>query len=206
MLSIKNNVVNEIIVKKSKFITYLFRIDNEDDIKSYLDELRLIHSDATHVCYAYIIDSVKRFSDDGEPSGTAGMPILNVLESNNLDHILCCVVRYFGGVKLGANGLVRAYSKSSSLAIDECSIVNLVLGKLCSINFKYDDTKTIDNLLKDSIIIDKKYENMVSYIFKISNGNFINKCDELNKFGTLNELEYCYIEENLKWFFFLIFR
>ena len=83
------------------------------------------YKDATLHCYAYIIDNIKRFSDDNEPGGTAGMPILNVLENNDLNHILCIVVRYFGGIKLGANGLVRAYSGSCNEAIDCSSVVEL---------------------------------------------------------------------------------
>lgn len=194
MLSIKDNVVNEISIKKSKFITYIFRVDSIFDVNSYLSDLNNKYHDATHICYAYIIDGVKRFSDNGEPGGTAGMPILNVLENNNLDHILCCVVRYFGGIKLGTNGLVRAYSSSVSKAILNCSIVNLVSGKLCSIQFKYDDTKFIDSILKNSVIINKVYDTLVSYSFKISIDELDRKCNELNKLN-LNILDDCFIEE-----------
>ena len=197
MLSIKSNVVNEISIKKSRFITYLFRVDSINDIKDLLSNLSVTHSDSTHICYAYIVDNVKRFSDNGEPGGTAGMPILNVLESNNLDHILCCVVRYFGGIKLGANGLVRAYSSSTSLAISNSIIVDLVLGKLCSLEFNYDDTKMVDSLLKSSIITNKKYDDKVCYCFKISTNDFLMMKSDLSKFGNLNILDDCYIEKDL---------
>ena len=194
MLSIKSNVVNEIIIKKSKFITFLFRVDSNDDIRNYLDELSSKYRDATHICYAYILDNVKRFSDDGEPGGTAGMPILNVLENKGLNHILCCIVRYFGGTKLGANGLVRAYSSGCSDALNSADIVNLSPGKVCSIRFRYDDTKIIDNILRDCYIIDKKYENDVTYIFKISNDSLSSIVLNDYDFKTVED---CYIEKGL---------
>jgi uncharacterized YigZ family protein len=118
---------------------------------------------------AYITDSVKRFNDDGEPNGTAGIPILNVLENNNLNYVLCIVIRYFGGIKLGAGGLVRAYSKSASQCIKKAGINKLIYGKRISIIFSYDKVKLIDNILKDIKIDDKSFNQNVSYIFNISN-------------------------------------
>lgn len=194
MLSIKSNVVNEIIIKKSRFITFLFRVDNEADIKKYLDDLSNKYKDSTHICYAYILDNVKRFNDDGEPGGTAGMPILNVLENKNLNHILCCIVRYFGGIKLGANGLVRAYSNGCSDALDCSELVSLLPGKICSIKFKYDDTKIVDSILRDCFIIDKKYEDDVTYVFKIGTDSLSSIIS--NSFD-LKIIEDCYIEKGL---------
>ena len=194
MLSIKSNVVNEIIIKKSRFITFLFRVDNEADIKKYLDDLSNKYKDSTHICYAYILDNVKRFNDDGEPGGTAGMPILNVLENKGLNHVLCCIVRYFGGIKLGANGLVRAYSNGCSDALDCSELVSLLPGKICSIKFKYDDTKIIDGILRDCLIIEKKYENDVTYVFKICTDSLSSIIS--NSFD-LKIIEDCYIEKGL---------
>ncbi len=195
MLSISDNVVNEISIKKSRFITFLYRVDSITEINDYLSFLNQKYSDATHVCYAYILDNVKRFSDNGEPGGTAGMPILGVLENKSLNHVLCVVVRYFGGIKLGANGLVRAYSSSCSEAIMCSNIVNLSLGKLCIISFCYDNTKVIDNLLKNCFIIDKSYDSLVSYTFKISLDDLDYISDELLKYGNLSILEDCYINK-----------
>ena len=195
MLSISDNVVNEISIKKSRFITFLYRVDSITEINDYLSFLNQKYSDATHVCYAYILDNVKRFSDNGEPGGTAGMPILGVLENKNLNHVLCVVVRYFGGIKLGANGLVRAYSSSCSEAIMCSNIVNLSLGKLCIISFCYDNTKVIDNLLKNCFIIDKSYDSLVSYTFKISLDDFDYISDELLKYGNLSVFKDCYINK-----------
>ena len=196
MLSIKDNISNELSIKKSRFITYLYRVDTIDDIKSYLDKLNSKYKDATHICYAYVIDNIKRFSDDGEPQGTAGMPILNVLEGNNLNHVLCCVVRYFGGIKLGANGLVRAYSNCVKSTIECSSIINLVLGKICNIEFRYDDTKLIDNMLKNSVVVYKNYDKFVSYTFKIYNDELDNKINDFHKLGNFTILDDCFIERN----------
>ena len=190
MLSISSNISNEIVINKSRFITFLYRVDSLNDISKYIDDLSLRYKDSTHICYAYILDNIKRFSDDGEPGGTAGMPILNVLENKNLNHILCCVVRYFGGIKLGAGGLVRAYSNSSSKILDLANIIELIPGKLYSISFKYDDTKNIDKLLSDCNIINKEYNDYVTYLFK-SDFEFINT---LSKYD-VKIIEDCYIEK-----------
>ena len=107
MNSVKNNE-HTIIIKNSRFICYIYKVDNIDEINKTLSETRVKYYDATHCCYAYILDNIKKESDDGEPSGTAGIPMLQVLEKNNLNHVLCIVVRYFGKIKLGAGGLVRA--------------------------------------------------------------------------------------------------
>ncbi len=107
----------EIEVKKSRFVAYAFELKNVDEVKANLEFLRKQHKKASHVCYAYVcnINGVsEKCSDDGEPSGTAGYPILNVIKKKNLSNILVAVVRYFGGIKLGAGGLTRAYTKAAS--------------------------------------------------------------------------------------------
>ena len=196
MLSIKNNIVNEFVIKKSRFITFLFRVDDIDSVNVYLNDLNNKYKDATHICYAYIIDNVKRFSDNGEPGGTAGMPILGVLESKKIDHILCCVVRYFGGIKLGANGLVRAYSSSCSEAISNSCIVSLISGNICTISFNYDDTKIIDSLLSKALIINRDYNDKVVYTFKIDFDSLSSIKNELLKYD-LNIIDNCYIEKDI---------
>lgn len=163
MKTIKKNVTNEIIINKSKFITKLIKINNEEEIKNKLDLLKKEYKDATHYCYAYITGNIKRFNDDGEPGGTAGMPILNVLENNDLTNILCVVIRYFGGIKLGAGGLVRAYTKSVTESLNNVEIVNLTNGVSFKIEFTYDNVKKIDNILKDSKITYKEYDNNIVY-------------------------------------------
>lgn len=190
MLSIKNSVSSELVINKSKFITFLFRVDNMDDINNCIADLRCKYKDSTHICFAYILDSVKRFNDDGEPGGTAGMPILGVLESKNLNHVLCCVVRYFGGIKLGAGGLVRAYSNSCSHVLELAEFIELCPGKLLSISFKYDDTKNIDKLLSNCCIVKKNYDNVVSYLFKAD----VDLIDSLSDYD-LEIIDDCYIEK-----------
>ncbi len=101
-------------IKKSKFIGYYYEVDSEEEVQSILDDVKKEHKKARHFPYAYIIGPKVRRSDDKEPSNTAGMPIYNVLEKRNLDHKLIIIVRYFGGIKLGAGNLFRAYSKTAS--------------------------------------------------------------------------------------------
>lgn len=105
-------------VKKSKFYSFAFEVDTKQQCDEILADLQKQHKKATHVCYAYVLSNTAKMSDDGEPSGTAGRPILNVLEKRKMQNIMVVVIRYFGGVKLGAGGLVRAYTKSASLALE----------------------------------------------------------------------------------------
>lgn len=112
----------EIEIKKSKFISYSFKVETLEEVKHILEEIKSKNKKATHVCYAYVISGTEFLAkafDDGEPSGTAGKPILSVIQKQNLTNVLVVVVRYFGGIKLGAGGLVRAYSKAASLALND---------------------------------------------------------------------------------------
>ena len=128
MYSIKDNIDNTIIIKKSKFITKLYKINGVDEVNGIINDLKNEYKDATHICYAYIFNGMEKCNDDGEPSGTAGLPILNVLKYNNLNYILAVVIRYFGGIKLGVGGLVRAYSNSITDTLKICNIVELIYG------------------------------------------------------------------------------
>ena len=167
MYTINNNYIYELIIKNSKFITLLYKINDIKDIDKYLNETKINYPDATHYCYAYIIDNLKKSSDDGEPSGTAGIPILKVLESNNLTNILVIVVRYFGGIKLGANGLIRAYTKCTANAIKEVNLLTLVDGINIDIIFDYNKVKEIDYLLKDVTINNKIFDKEIIYNINI---------------------------------------
>ena len=167
MKSIKKTIYNEITINKSKFITYIYNVDDEEQVKEILKNIKIEYKDATHYCYSYIIDNVKRFNDDGEPSGTAGVPILNVLENNNLNHVLAIVVRYFGGIKLGAGGLVRAYSKSISESLLKGEICNLKKGINILVRFSYENLKLVDNVLKDISIEKKDFQEEITYSLNI---------------------------------------
>jgi uncharacterized YigZ family protein len=172
MKTIKNDVINEMIVSKSKFITVLKKINDINLVDSYIEEYKSFYEGATHYCYAYIIDNFKKTFDDKEPSKTAGFPILNVLEKEQINHVLCIVIRYYGGIKLGANGLIRAYSNSVKNALDNAVIEELIIGLELVITFDYDKIKTIDYLLKNSTIKDKKFNEEVTYIANISYEEF----------------------------------
>ena len=162
MYTIKN-IESTTIINKSKFITNLISVDNEDDINKYLIEIKNKYKDATHHCYAYIIDNIKRFNDDGEPNGTAGKPILDSLEKNNLNHVLCIVTRYFGGIKLGASGLLRAYSNSCSTAIKNTNKLELIDGYEVIISFNYNKINEIDALLANYQVKKKIFNDIITY-------------------------------------------
>lgn len=116
MYIIDKNIENEIIIKKSRFITKLYYIEDINEVSNIINDLKKEYKKCTHICYAYIIEEKEKAFDDGEPSHTAGRPILNVLQKKNITNILVVVIRYFGGIKLGAGGLTRAYSNCTSEA------------------------------------------------------------------------------------------
>lgn len=184
MKSIQKKITNEIIINKSKFITILTNINDIDKVKEKLENIKKTYKDATHYCFAYIINNHEKCSDNGEPSGTAGMPILNVLKQNNLTNILCVVIRYFGGIKLGAGGLIRAYSSSASEALNKANIVNLIKGYKIIIEFSYNNIKQIDYLLKN-IQIKKDYSNNITYTFNIKEEKLNKIENELSKFSKI---------------------
>lgn len=181
MFTIKNNVVTSTIINKSEFICNMVKVSNEVDVKSELKRIADKYKDASHNCFGYILENSKKFSDDGEPSGTAGVPILNVLEKNNLTNVLCVVTRYFGGIKLGAGGLVRAYSSSVSNALKEAILVPLEHGYIIELEFNYDDTKQVDYLLKNAELINKEYGTNIKYEIKITDSDFNTIENELKK-------------------------
>ena len=195
MKTIKNNIQNEIIIKNSKFICYLYKIKDINEANSLLNNIKEEHKDATHHCYAYILDNIQKSSDDGEPGGTAGIPILKVLEKNNLSNILAIVVRYFGGIKLGAGGLVRAYTKSVTNTLSEDNIISLIKGYNLDIEFNYDKVKEIDYLLKNITINNKEYNTNIKYNIDIPS-NFL----EIIKLNNLNYniIKNIYIESHLE--------
>lgn len=163
MKRISNNIENTIIIKNSKFITNLFIVEDIEEVNRYLNLIKDKYRDANHNCYAYVVDNIKKCSDDGEPSGTAGMPMIRVLERKELNNILVIVTRYFGGIKLGANGLVRAYTNSVSETLDMVDIVDTIKGYNIDIIFNFSDIKRIDYLLKDIKVLNKEYNDVVKY-------------------------------------------
>lgn len=167
MKTVSNDIAHEIIINKSRFICILCQVKNESEINNKINYYKNKYKDATHYCTAYIIENHEKCNDDKEPKGTAGIPILNVLKNNELNNILAIVIRYFGGIKLGAGGLIRAYSKSVRETLKIADIIKLVNGYLIKINIQYNDIKYFDNLLK-KYKIEKKFAETITYSFLIS--------------------------------------
>lgn len=192
MKTIKEKRTNEIVIKNSRFITLLIKINSEEEIKDILQKTKITYPDATHYCYAYVTENINKSSDDGEPAGTAGIPMLNVLLKNNLTNILAITVRYFGGIKLGAGGLVRAYTKSLTETIKNSKIVELEKGLEVKIIINYDMQKNLDYLLKDYEIISKSYQEQITYIVKIP----MTFLDKLNSYS-IEKVKETYIEKDV---------
>lgn len=140
-ITIKNFGEDRFEEKKSEFIGYAKRVENEKDAKAFVNEIKNMHKQATHNCWAYVVGqnmSIQRYSDDGEPQGTAGIPILEVMKKSNVTDCAIVVTRYFGGVLLGTGGLNRAYTKGASIAIKSAGIVEKVYGVKLSFEMDYD--------------------------------------------------------------------
>lgn len=189
MYRIKEDHEEQMEIKKSRFITYLHRTESEADAKAFLTAIRRLHPDATHHCYAFIIgehNEIKRSNDDGEPAGTAGVPMLECLDRNHMQDIIAITVRYFGGIKLGAGGLIRAYSKSVSHALSTAQITKKRWMEKYEIRFSYDLIGRIDYYFREHCleILDKAYDEEVCYTYlcdhdnsadfqELSNGKFL---------------------------------
>lgn len=181
MFTIKNDLNGELIVNKSRFITYVYKVNNVLEVNEKINELKVKYKDATHYCYSYIIDNIKRFNDDGEPSHTAGMPILNVLESKNLNYVLAVVIRYFGGIKLGAGGLVRAYTNAVSNTISNEFVIPIKRMLTKRITFDYSYINKINYILKENKITYKEFDKDVIYEFTYEEGNYPKELDNYIK-------------------------
>lgn len=168
MYIIRNNIDDEQIIKNSRFITRLVKITKKDEAEDILNNVKKEYPKATHYCYAYIVNDYKKASDDGEPGGTAGMPILNVLEKEDMTSVIAIVVRYFGGIKLGAGGLVRAYSSSVRDTLKKADKILLIEGVQIKITIPYDRQNELNYILKDSEIVDKTFTDKVTYIINCS--------------------------------------
>ena len=173
MYTIDKKYIYELEIKKSKFISLLIKIEDTNKVNETLEKIKEEYKDATHYCYAYIINDKKKSSDDNEPGGTAGMPILQALEKNNLNYVICIVIRYFGGIKLGAGGLIRAYSKACSEVIRKANKIELIPGIEIKFNTTYDEQKRIDYLLKNYQFT-KEYNNNITYHALIPENDLIN--------------------------------
>ena len=169
------NSSSELDVKKSKFIANIIKITDEQDAKEKLNQIRKEYSDARHNCYAYIVydnetkTKIEKSSDDREPSGTAGIPMLTLLQKNNLVNVLIVVTRYFGGILLGTGGLVRAYTDSSKQALEAAKIIELQYGEILEYCIEYDEFEYFKYICeKNNIeIVKTEYSNNIKAIIKL---------------------------------------
>ncbi|WMJ81214.1 YigZ family protein [Clostridium sp. MB40-C1] len=140
-LTIKSEAISEFEERKSTFIGHAKRVYTENEAREFIDKIKTEHREATHNVYAYVIGEnmgIQRYTDDGEPQGTAGVPMLDVIKKKGITDVVVVVTRYFGGILLGTGGLVRAYSKGASSAIDEAGVVEKVEGSQIHIKIDYD--------------------------------------------------------------------
>lgn len=170
-ITVSENIQSELVEKKSRFITNIFYVESKEEAENKIKEVKKKYFDARHNCIAYRImdgDTCKeKSSDDGEPSGTAGAPMLTILQKNNLVNVLVIVTRYFGGILLGTGGLVRAYSTSLINAIEKSKKIKKVLGEELEISLTYSEFENFKYYCKNNQIniVDTKYaENIVCKI------------------------------------------
>lgn len=181
MKSIRKITTYKWIIKKSEFICTLIPCNNEEEIDKIIHQYQEKYHDANHNCIAYIVGNQKRANDNGEPSGTAGLPMLDVLEKNNLTNIIAIVTRYFGGIKLGAGGLTRAYRQSVADALKEADIVEEFSVPLYKITIDYSYTKKFEHLLKVHKIkcTNIEYLEQVSYTCYLEDESFLSIIQDL---------------------------
>ena len=166
-LTIKDNANHEIIIKKSRFICSLARIQSEDDAKQFINDVSAANRKANHNCFAYLLgddDHIQRESDNGDPSGTAGVPILESLQLTHVHNVCAVVTRYFGGIKLGAGGLIRAYSNVTSETLHKAGLVQRVEQTILQITVPYNLHDQLLYFLKEKHIevADEQYSVQVT--------------------------------------------
>ncbi|MBD5636745.1 MAG: YigZ family protein [Clostridia bacterium] len=169
-LSVSDESSVERVIEKSRFITYCKHVENEEEAKAFLGILHSEHPLATHICYAYICDKVGnfvRFSDDGEPQGTAGMPILGVIKAKKLFETLVAVVRYFGGIKLGAGGLTRAYASCAAEGVNGAEVVLFDICTEIAVGVAYPDVKTLTRFAEGKTVTGREYAEKTVFCFRV---------------------------------------
>ena len=189
MKTIKNNAQAEIQVKKSKFIANIFQVNSKEEAEEKIKEVANKYKDAKHNCYAYVLENFEKCSDDGEPSKTAGAPILEIIKKSKLQNVLIIVTRYFGGILLGTGGLVKAYQDASKKVIEEAEIIDKIKGIEYKIKIEYDKQKNVLYWIKKLNIKVKntKYENIIELTLESSIEN------KENLLNNIKILENCII-------------
>ncbi|MEK4761892.1 YigZ family protein [Viridibacillus sp. FSL E2-0187] len=154
--TLKSFGTDEIIISKSRFIAHCARAETEEEAITFINKIKKEHHSATHNCSAYQIgehDQIQKANDDGEPSGTAGVPMLEVLKKQHLKDTVVVVTRYFGGIKLGAGGLVRAYGKATTVGIEAATVVERRLHSLMKVSVSYTWLGKVENAIRNSSYI-----------------------------------------------------
>ena len=188
-ITINKNYVSEITIKKSRFIASLFYVEKEEEANKLINLINKKYYDAKHNCFAYRIydngNIKERFSDNGEPSGTAGQPILNVLKGKNLQNVLVIVTRYFGGILLGTGGLVKAYTEVTQKVLEDIKIIKKEIGKIVKLEIKYNDLENLNYYLRQNNIKIHKidYLENVEIYLEITNEQFENFENTQNEFN-----------------------
>lgn len=190
--TIKKNVSAEIVEKKSKFIANVFYIESREEAEDIIKNQKKKYHDARHNCYAYrVLENstvIEKYSDDGEPSGTAGAPMLTLLSKPNIVNTLVIVTRYFGGILLGTGGLVKAYSEATKNALEKAEITKIEEGFLYKIEIKYSDLENFKYFIKNndaSIIKEEYFENVFLHIFMPKNKIECLKSEKINSFNII---------------------
>ncbi|WP_141992784.1 YigZ family protein [Bacillus sp. B4EP4a] len=205
-LTVAGRGEHEIVIEKSRFISHIARVETEDAAQAFIQEIKKKHKDATHNCSAYMIgeqNQIQKALDDGEPSGTAGVPILEVLKKKELKDTAVVVTRYFGGIKLGAGGLIRAYSKATSEGINTTGVVVRKLMRVISTTVDYTWLGKLENELRSSIYQIKEIQyldqvNILVYVEETQKETYTAWITELtNGQGHITEEEMLYLEEEL---------
>ena len=191
-ITIKENSYDEFVEKKSTFITHLIRVTSEEEAREFIQKMKKKHYDATHVCSCYVVgdnNEITRANDDGEPSGTAGAPMLDVLVKNEIKNVCATVIRYFGGTKLGTGGLVRAYGGGVINALKNATLVerkdaleirleldyNLngkIEYEIEKTNFIVNNLEYTDKIIYTIYVMEEDYDSFQSWIANLTNGQF----------------------------------
>ena len=180
MYRIKDKASDEFVINKSTFITYLQRVNNEDEASDFINEIKKLHPKATHHCQAMLInESIQGSNDDGEPSGTAGLPMLEILRKKNMELIAAVVVRYYGGIKLGAGGLIRAYSKGVNDALSKTTLYKVLNMDKYKVTVGYPHADQVEHLLSEKELLDKDYAMDVTFTFLNNDESFNDRINEL---------------------------
>ncbi len=189
------NTSHTIILKKSEFITELYRVFSVDEFNAILKDMKKRHPKATHICTAYRIQQLEKSNDDGEPSGTAGLPMLEVLRKQNIIDVGAFVIRYYGGIQLGAGGLTRAYSGSVAQALETVKLNPIMEMLDTTIEFPITYTDIILNRLKDVEILSKSFTDQVQLVIRSVKDDYLLELKEITRgqltllSQTINEVE-----------------